>query len=143
MTVPPKTWMVRTGKRGALIDRFRNAGRVAIGWADLGSLAAVADRPAMVAREREQWLDWNAYEVGNNAGQHHRFRSEIQPGDRVVSYDPEGRVYYVGWVGDGYAFESAFESDYPNVRPVAWIGTVSRDALDMDAKPPPALTRLS
>ncbi|TWA89850.1 restriction system protein [Azospirillum brasilense] len=132
--MPPKTWMVRAGKRGALIDRFRNAGRVAIGWAELGSLAAVADRPAMVALVRAQWPDWNAYEVGNNAGQLHRFRSELQAGDRVISYDPEGRVYHVGSVGGGYSFEPAFDPDYPNVRPVAWIGTVPRDALSVAAK---------
>ncbi|SMH58570.1 restriction endonuclease [Azospirillum agricola] len=132
--MPPKTWMVRAGKRGALIDRFRNAGRVAIGWSDLGSLAVVADRPAMVALVRAQWPDWNAYEVGNNAGQLHRFRSEIQAGDRVISYDPEGRVYHVGSVGGGYAFEPVFDPDYPNVRPVAWIGTVPRDALSVAAK---------
>ncbi|MFD1624385.1 restriction endonuclease [Azospirillum griseum] len=132
--MPPKTWMVRAGKRGAQIDRFLAARRVAIGWADLGSLAAVADRPAMVALVRTQWPDWNAYEVGNNAGQLHRFRSEIQAGDRVISYDPEGRVYHVGSVGGGYAFEPAFDPDYPNVRPVAWIGTVPRDALTVAAK---------
>ena len=132
--MPPKTWMVRAGKRGALIDRFRTAGRVAIGWAELGSLAAVADRPTMVALVRTRWPDWNVYEVGNNAGQLHRFRRDIQGGDRVISYDPDGRVYHVGTVTGPYAHEPAFDADYPNVRPVTWGGSVPRDVLGVSAK---------
>lgn len=129
-----KTWMVRAGRGGVLIGAFKEKGRVAIGWEEMGSLTDLTSRDLVVERYRETYPDDTRFQVGQNAGQVHRFRNEIAMGDRVISYDRIAREYLVGSVIGDYAYDTSFDEDHPNCRPVKWVGTVARDALSLETR---------
>jgi restriction system protein len=121
--------MVRAGQGAVLFERFKEMGRVAIGWSDMGSLMPFKTREQIAERYRQTWPDENAYQVGQNAGQMYRFRSEIAKGDIVITYNPASRVYLVGEVDGDYVWDTSFDEHFPNCRPVKWQGEVSRDHL--------------
>lgn len=64
-------WMVRAGSQGHRIDEFER-GYIGIGW------KLEDDRPGTVQ---------------NAAGVFHKFRSVLEVGDKVITYDPGKREY--------------------------------------------------
>lgn len=129
-------WMVRAEVGGALFDEFVQNGVVAIGWSEIGSLEGLTDRASILKKVREEWPDWKPQRQAMSAGCLHRFRSELEEGDHVVTYDPKRRVYAVGTIAGPYRFDPSFDPDYAdhNLRPVQWAGEVDRDALSTQAK---------
>jgi len=127
-----KTWMVRGGRGGVLIETFKEKGLVGIRWGEMGSLVELTARELVIQRYRETYPEDTRFQVGQNAGQVHRFRNEIAVGDRVISYDPIAREYLVGSVAGPYTYDDA--SDPPNCRAVKWTGTVARDALSPETR---------
>ena len=69
-----------------------------------------------------------------SAGQLHRFRTEMKPGDAVLTYDPRRRVYLVGEIAGDYRWDPSIDPTDPNSRPVRWRGEVSRDLLSVTSK---------
>jgi restriction system protein len=79
--------------------------------------------------------DHSKYRRGVNAGQIFRFTREIDKGDYVLTYLKAEREYLVGTVTGPYQYRpEAFDADYPHVRPVDWLGKVSRDDFTAPAR---------
>lgn len=130
----PKAWMVRAERNGRLYDVFKEAGVVAIGWHELGSLESSGTRDAIADRVKATWPEWKPQAVAMATGQLHRFRNEIQIGDPIVTYDPGRRVYLVGEVAGDYRYDVSFDPNDMNLRNVRWQGEVSRDLLGVESK---------
>jgi restriction system protein len=98
MAKHPRTWLVRAGKDAIFIDDFRANSVVAIGWRETGPIPPTADddfltelfdRTFATAKPGSRRV-WQA--------QVRRFLTEMHPGDRVATYDPNARVYLLGTV---------------------------------------------
>ena len=126
--------MVRAGEGGYLVADFRRLGCAAIGWRQVGDLTRVTTLDAMraaVARAYPEAKPGNVIITGSTL---HKFRSVVQPGDHVVTYDPEKREYLLGKVESDYRYDPAFLEDHPHVRAVAWLGVIGRDSLSPSSK---------
>ena len=128
-----KTWMVRAGRDAMFIDDFRDKGRVSIGWSALGPLDGYLTRDDLSRGVTKRWPEWQKQAQAMATGQVWRFKSEIQTGDTVVTYDPSLRSYLVGEVTGSYTFDPS-GAEQPNVLPVIWKGEVSRDLLSATTK---------
>lgn len=128
-----RTWMVRAGRDAVFIDEFRDSGLVSIGWHEIGSLEQYRGREDILRAVEREWPDQSTQSQAMYAGQIARFKSEIETGDRVVTYDPSQRLYLVGVVTGPYRFEAG-RGEHPHVRPVTWQGQVSRDLLAPSTK---------
>ncbi len=126
--------MVRAASGGLLYDWFKGDDLMAIGWSDFGSLEDLATREAIIERVETLWPEGKKMQIRMAAGQLHRFRSEMQNTDRVVTYDPSRRIYLIGTITGTYRYDPAANKDYPNVRPVKWDNEVSRDLLSVASK---------
>ncbi|MFC1459288.1 restriction endonuclease [Microvirga arabica] len=127
-------WMVRAERDGRLYDVFKERSVVAIGWHELGSLTDLSSREAILKRVRQTWPDLKQQAAAMSAGQLHRFRNEMKPGDTVLTYDPRRRIYLAGEIVGDYRWDSSIDPQDPNVRPVHWRGEVSRDLLAVTSK---------
>ena len=70
-------------------------------------------------------------QVATSAGQAFRFVREMQPGDRVLTYDPGKREYLFGTITGDYTYKPNKDSTYPQLRSVKWDGDVQRDGLSV------------
>lgn len=129
-----QAWVVRAERGGRLYDAFKEKSAIAIGWGEIGSLADLKTREKIAARVAAVWPEWKPQAIAMATGQLHRFRSEMNVGDRVVTYDPGRRVYLLGEVAGDYRWDLSIDADDPNVRPVKWQGEVSRDLLSLRSR---------
>jgi restriction system protein len=131
MAKHPRTWLVRAGKNAAFIDDFRANSHVAIGWREAGPIAPNADDdfltdlfdrtfPTAKPGSRRVWQ-----------AQVRRFLTEMRPGDRVATYDPNTRVYLLGTVEGDVQWR---DGPLPRVRAVRWTHQAPRDALSVDTR---------
>ncbi len=130
-------WMVRAGRGGELIERYREQGRVGLGQGGeaLGSLAYTQlSKVDLQAHLRQKFPAWKPGKVINAAGQLYRFFTEVAEGDGVVTYDPETREYLLGTVAGPMEYMDG--EQLPYTRKVTWLGKVSRDALSAAARNP-------
>lgn len=121
------TWMVRSSG-GALMDDFRK-GYVALGF------GATADLSDAITPEAIRSL----YELANpneRPGATHnavamlrKFRSVMQTGDNIVTYDPGSRRYLIGTIESDYFYKRGVVGVLAHLRKVRWNGEVSRDSL--------------
>lgn len=127
-------WMVRAGERGFRFEDFKEKSVVCIGWKEVGNLAGLASRETMKKKLAAVFPDWTPYELGGSAGQLYRFAHEIKDGETVITYDTASRVYLVGQVKGGYEYTPGLVDGQPNIRRVAWVGEISRDALSVPSR---------
>ena len=128
-----KCWMVRAGEEGILFQNFHKGSFVSIGWEEVGDLK---DIPKEEIRRRlvRHYPEYNTYQVGQAVGVLRRFRSKIQVGDRVVTYDKSTRKYLRGTVTGDYEFINESD-DKAHRRKVEWDAElVQRDALSQRAR---------
>ncbi len=126
-------WLVRA-RNAQLLDDFLEKGVVAIGWKELGDLRAYATRGEMLGPLRDAFPSMKPGGQRMSAGQLFRFVHEFREGDRVLTYDPQRRVYHLGTVVGGYEYHPDLVEDNPNVHRVRWEGEVERDDLSARAK---------
>lgn len=120
-------WMVRAGEGGSRIDDFERTGTVAIGWgADFTKVGSLDEMKTLMERLEP---DKKPQGRASAASTCWKFRSTIQKGDRVVSYDPEKREYLVGTISGDYQYKPDVVPGHKHIRKVDWQGRVSRDAL--------------
>jgi hypothetical protein len=122
-------WMVRAGERGVLARTFEEHAGVAVGWVRSGDVGPLETTEAIRARIDERYAEDSVFRRGQSAGQLHRFRNEITPGDRVVTFDGARREYLVGAVTGDYEYQPELIPGYPHLRRVAWEARVPRDLL--------------
>ncbi len=58
-----------------------------------------------------------------------KFRSGMQQGDKVVTYDTEKREYLIGKIIGDYEYGKKIFDEFPHTRRVEWLGRISRDSL--------------
>lgn len=127
-------WMVRAGERGFRFEDFKEKSVVCIGWKEVGNLAGLASRESMKKKLAAVFPEWTSYELGGSAGQLYRFAHEIKDGETVITYDTASRVYLVGQIKGGYEYTPGLVDGQPNIRRVAWVGEISRDALSVPSR---------
>lgn len=126
-------WMIRAGEGGYLIDEFDNAGYVGIGWEGAGDFTEVQTIDEM--REIIRTMpDVKPGARANSASMAYKFRRSIEPGDRVISYDPRKREYLFGTFTGDYEYDIGVLSDFLHVRRVQWDERISRDALSPSSR---------
>jgi restriction system protein len=131
MAKHPRTWLVRAGKNAIFIDDFRANSVVAIGWRETGPISPTADdrfltelfdRTYATAKPGSRRV-WQA--------QVRRFLTEMHPGDRVATYDPNARVYLLGTVEGEPEWR---DGPLPRARAVRWTHQALRDGLTVDPR---------
>jgi restriction system protein len=126
-------WMVRAGEGGRVADDFRREGAVALnfGGRDLSHAATRDDiRPLVEAEFQDRKPGFYPVAVGTLF----KFRSLMQCGDPVLTYDPVRRKYLLGEITGDYELRPGLIPDHEQVRRVKWLGEVSRDALSQSAR---------
>jgi restriction system protein len=122
-------WMVRAGEAGYLAKDFERARHVGIGWQEAGDFTGIVSLDEMRHRINEAYPDAKPLARAISAATAFKFRKEMKPGDRVITYDPEQRQYLVGAIEGDYEYRKGVLPDYNHVRKVNWQSRVSRDAL--------------
>src|SRR5688572_18428701 len=121
-------WIVRAGSGGYLAEHFAK-GFVAISFGDLGDLSGVTDREAIRKRYVSAHPDAAPGKIGNSVAMIYKFRSVMQKGDHVITYDPAERTYLVGKIDSDYFYSEKKIPGQHHLRKVVWEHHVSRDAL--------------
>lgn len=128
-----QSWMIRAGEGGHLIDDFAK-GFAAIGWRSLGDLTKTPQREAIRALYACAYANEKPGKESNAIAMIFKFRTTLQSGHNVVTYDPTKREYLVGTIESDYFFDTSVMEGYPHLRKVAWTGRVSRDLLTVSAR---------
>ena len=123
-----KGWMVRAGEGGRLFEDFEK-GYIAVGWGGLGNIATLDNREKINTAYAEQFPDQKPSRRHNAAAMLHKFRNVMANGDIAITYDPQSRQYLIGEIAGDYLYQPDLVGDYPQTRPMNWLGKVSRDAL--------------
>lgn len=128
--------MVRAGDDNELIDPFVARQAVGVGWGEVPDLGMAEDWESLLEVVRTALPDRSVRSTGIVAGQLHRLRVEMAPGDLVLSFRKETREYLVGTIRSSYAYDAElFGPTYPHVRRVAWEARrLPRDRLPREVR---------
>jgi restriction system protein len=122
--------MVRAGENGYLAEHFEKTNHIAVGFRSLGksfrNFNTTEDLRKAIA-EAEPGLRPGTISVATGVAW--KFANVLQPGDRVVTYDPAEREYLLGRITGQYEYRPGLMPDYSHVRSVRWDGRISRDSL--------------
>jgi restriction system protein len=128
-----RVWMVRAGQGGYLIDNFLDEKIIAIGWNELGEINNDITYSELKHLYRLGYPDDSDGRVNQCVGQIWRFLTEFAVGDKVVTYDPSSRVYFLGEIKSNYLYN--IDLEYFHTRKVSWIDNgVDRDLLSTNTK---------
>jgi restriction system protein len=127
-------WKVHAGRGSANVNDFLENGVVAIGWEQIGEVTPGTAKEQIVGRYAELAPHKTKNQLASGAGQVVRFLDEIQVGDRVITYDAEKRIYYLGEITSPPRWEPGLVDRLPRVRDVNWSRQVSRDKLTVAAR---------
>jgi restriction system protein len=110
-----------TGSAGDSIYLKQNY--IAIGWPEAGDLRNLrADREAFKTKITEVYSDQKRGWIINSASPLFRFVHEMQPSDFVVYRSKQDHKIHIGEVTSEYKHDLSVSSEYPNLRPVRWVG---------------------
>jgi restriction system protein len=129
--VEKKMWMVRAGEDAFLFDIFKNKNLVAIGW-EIGDISKISKPEEIKNLVKSKYTENSLAQIIVWSGQINRFRYDFKNGDRVVTYNPNKRIYLIGEIVGDYEYDNQVE--YHHVRKVKWLGEVSRDKLSVSTK---------
>ncbi|MEC8424783.1 MAG: restriction endonuclease, partial [Myxococcota bacterium] len=96
---------------------------------DIGALPSDTDRAMLAERFRMLHPTWRHGRHRGAAAQLWSFVHEIEPGDKVLTYDATERRYFLGTVRSAARYEAAPPVDLPFRRDVDWTHRVERDHL--------------
>jgi restriction system protein len=126
--------MVRAGDGGQLVLDFQRHNCIAVGWQQVGDLSKLTSLAAMRSAVATAFPDAKPGNIVITGSTLHKFRSVMDAGDRVVTYDPGEREYLVGEIRGDYQYAPGLIPNNPNIRATQWLGRVSRDALSARSK---------
>jgi len=129
-----QVWMVRAGKDAIYVEEFFSKNIVAIGWGVIGDLKHVHGRDQIGLLLQKHFPEYNKHQLSASAGQIHRFREELVPGEIVLTYDPDTRLYRCGKIEGDYQYKPELPEELQHTRPVSWNGSVRRDDLTPESK---------
>lgn len=128
-------WMVRAGRGAAHADDFNQKKLVAVGWnLNNENLTTINNKKAITDLVKRAYPDQKDGWIYITAGQISRFCFDIKPGDRVISYNNDLRIYLVGTIDSELKYKKNIIQDYHHYRQVRWDGTVQRDVLSVPTK---------
>ena len=127
-------WGIHAGASGDVDELFLRHKRVAIGWWQVGNLGALGnDREGFKARYADVYPDQKPGAVPVSAGQLFRFVHEVAIGDIVVYPRKFDRTIHIGRVTGKYEYAPSSGVEYPNQRPVEWLGNYPRSSFSQGA----------
>lgn len=127
-------WMVRNNG-GDFADEFLHQGIVAIGWQAAGSLEGLKTRKQVIEKVQSTWPEYKHMKAVVSGSQLDKIANVIKTGDKVITYDPSKRIYYVGRVTGDYKFDPSAEESLANRRTVQWLPQhIERDKLSVPTK---------
>jgi restriction system protein len=134
LVMAKQVWMVRAGRDSAYIGEFLSRQMIAIGWAKIGDLSNVRNRDQISMLVKQHWPEDNKFQHAISVSQVYRFREEIVPGQTVVTYDSNRRIYHLGTVTGDYVYHPEYDPELVHTRAIHWEREVSRDALSAESK---------
>ena len=118
-------WVIRGGNEGEFHeDRDFRENCVAVGWGDMGDLAALNTKASLLHRMSQVWPQWTAPQMYNMGGQLWSFKTDIQRGDLVFRrLKKRPALFAVAEVTGDYRYHPHFEEfpGYSHVRDARWI----------------------
>lgn len=126
-------WMVRSQK-GLLYDKFIEKGVILLGWSEVGPLNKFATRDEIFQQLCAVFPDRREQTNSVHSGLLYRFANDFEVGDRVLTYHPGRRVYYLGEITGDYEFNKSVDETYPSFRNVNWFREIDRDHFSVKAK---------
>lgn len=127
-------WGIHGGKTGDADALFRNHNVIAIGWPQMGDLAAITpDREAFKTKVAATYPGKKPGAIPNIAGQLFRFVHEVQIGDLAIYPSKRDKHVHVGRITGEYCYDPASERAYPNQRAVKWLGEFPRTRFSQGA----------
>lgn len=126
-------WMVRAGEGARFFELFQKKNIVAIGFKRIGDISRVSSPDEIKQMVKEKYPEYKPAQIATQARQLIKFRFDFNKNDKIVTYNPEERVYLVGEIISDYQYETEL-LEYHNVRKVKWLGKVPRDKLSASAK---------
>jgi restriction system protein len=128
-----RLWIVRAGKQGerelAAIDQKR----LLPGFLDVGDLAPLAGREAILAHLQTVMPEAGSNRLKNFAAQLNQFAHTMQAGDLVVMPRKVTSSVAIGKVSGPYSFNA--DDPFRHSRPVTWLAeSVSREAFKQDLR---------
>src|SRR3569623_953632 len=134
-------WKVTAGRGNAYVDRFLEDNMVAIGWSGAGDYTGVTSRAALRELFQTVYPDDTPRQIDVGAGQVWRFLGEMRPGDDVVTYDPQSRLYHRGAIKGPPRYRPDVIADLPTQRDVQWDDAISSAApFESEADPYDAMS---
>ncbi|NDI99980.1 restriction endonuclease [Flavobacterium sp. LaA7.5] len=128
-----KIWMVRAGSGSYLLDEFLTNDIVAIGWNDIGIIEKGTSYEDLKELLRSSYPNDSNGRLGQSTGQIWRLFKDFKVGDKVITYDSNSRVYYIGEIKSGYKYSDKYT--YNHYRDVEWYDcSIERDYLKVDSK---------
>jgi restriction system protein len=124
-------WMVRAGQGGYIVEDFIKESVVAIGWSALSDLSAINNRDELKNMVDSAYQEDRPGKRRSNLTQVATFLFDIQPGDTIVSYNPNLREYHIGTIQNKYEYADGLIHDYPHIHRVTWSSKVGRDVLSL------------
>lgn len=119
----PKTfYRIGTGDNGAYFDEWRRENYAAIGWNQLGDLAAVyqdeSDSKAIITNALKSQWNYDNRLASRKYGEINGFYSAVAESTYVVAMAGQ-KVLAIGIITGGYFFDE--NKDYGHCRPVRWL----------------------
>lgn len=129
----PNIWFVRAAERGRLFEEFAQ-GYVGVGYNDMGDMSDVTEQDEIRTHYLKAYPNGRPGAIGNQVAMFYKFRSVIEVGEPVITYDTQKREYLIGTIQSGYKYQPGTVGDYPNIREVKWENKVSRDLLSVTSR---------
>ena len=127
--------MVRAGDYNELIPIWLRQQIVSIGWPDLGNPKSFKTKEQILIKADSVYPEEKPHTRNSWVSMVWRFSSEIEVGDKIISYSKEKREYIIGSVTGTYSYEGTNDNPYPNTLKVNWeTKTIARDSLSQAAK---------
>lgn len=127
-------WGIHAGSKGTADSLFLQSNFIAIGWDEAGDIGQLEpNRDAFKAKISETYSGIKSGTVPVWAGVLYRFVHEIQKEDLVVYPSKADRYVHIGKVTGHYKYDPSISSDYPNLRPVRWLKSISRSSFSQGA----------
>lgn len=117
-------WCVRAGESGQADPVFLKKNYLAIGWEEVGDLSKIKpNRDALKAKLAEIYPTKKPNAIAGYAGMLYRFVHEMKPGELIVYRSKIDKQFHIGEITGGYVYDPSIMKEYPNLRPVKWLGT--------------------
>jgi restriction system protein len=127
-------WGIHGGKTGDADNLFLKHNVIALGWVEMGDMAALsADREAFKAKLQQVRPELKERHNRIAAGQVFRFIHEAKNGDLVIYPSKHDRKIHIGEITGAYLYDPKPEESYPQHRTVRWIESFLRTKFSQGA----------